>query len=204
MTVIPLVVALAHRRHRQKRGSGAGRAHRRPVGAVDRHHLHASAVFGAVATLAADRALPAVARHRRPAAGRARPGRQSRRGPAAGRGRVLQGRRPAERVRRRQQWRRPAADRLRGAVRAGADEDRAPGGSAVVTLFEAVGDALAGGDRLGAGRGAARRLRARLHGWRDGRRRGLCRPWPLCRHHLGDRHPRHARRLIRWRRSRAG
>ena len=64
-------------------------------------------------------------------------------GAAAGRRRLLQRRHPRQCVRRGDQWRRPAAGRLRGAVRAGAGANlRSRAGARWSDLFEAVADAL--------------------------------------------------------------
>ena len=160
MVIVPLVVGAAGHRHRRHRRGGAGRADRRrarwccssSILWVNDDHVGA-------ADAAAARAVPAARRAgARRCAPRCAAPRRSGQVPALGR--FLRHDRADQRRRRRGERRVPAADRVRAGLRL-RDHPAAPRRRAAADRL-LPGDRRrdAGGDRLGAGARADRRVRA--------------------------------------------
>ena len=183
MTVIPLVVALLVVGIAKSAEAAQAGTDRRPVGAVDRHHLHRLGGVRRGDDPAADARCSRCRERPRQALQAALAGvEQTATGPLPGRRRLLQGRDPA-------QCRSPPRatatscrwSSSRCCSRSRWRASRAAARRAVVDLFEAIADALLviiGWVLVGR---AARRARAGLHRRRRGRRRGLRRARPLYR-----------------------
>ena len=133
----------ARRRHRQERRSGAWRAHRRPLGAVDRASSAPRRRCSARITVRPlTRIVSVGARNGERAPRRAWRRRAEGVGAASGHRRFLQGRRARQRVRRGDNGDILPLVVFSRAVRARSRRDRRQGRSSIVDLFEAIGDAL--------------------------------------------------------------
>ena len=185
---------VAGRRHRARRRGRAGGSDRRPVGAVDRGHLHRFGHCRRGLRHCCWCIFPAVRETRRHCSRLPSPGRAKSAAPLPGAERVLQKRRSIQRRRRGEQWRclpltssrvlfALALTRIWRSGRRRSSPFSTGSRDALLVVIGWVLPRAAGRfafgfyRRLGSGRG------------------GIRGAWPLCGDHLAGRHCRHARSL---------